>query len=208
MEPSGPPGPRAPTSLSEPCLVLNRSWVPINTTTVRHAITLVVKEAAMVIEPETYQLNSFESWAEYEPREGDPVIHSVHSVVRVPEIIVLAHYDRIPRKEVPFTRRNLYRRDDQRCQYCGTRKGGDALSIDHVIPRSKGGSTSWENCVLACVKCNIRKGDRLPWEHDIKPMRTPRRPEWSPCLGIRRVKRKPSWKRFISNKHWAMDIDD
>ena len=207
MDPSGPSGPRSSTSLSEPALVLNRSWVPINTTTVRHAITLVVKEAALVIEPETYQLHTFESWAELES-DGAPCIRSVHSSIRVPEIIVLTQYDRIPRKEVPFTRRNLYRRDDHRCQYCGQRKAGDALSIDHVIPRSKGGSTSWENCVLACVKCNIRKGDHLPWEHDMKPMRPPRRPEWSPCLGIRRVKRKPSWKRFVSCKHWAMDIDD
>ena len=207
MDPSGPSGPRSSTSLSEPALVLNRSWVPINTTTVRHAITLVVKEAALVIEPETYQLHTFESWAELES-DGAPCIRSVHSSIRVPEIIVLTQYDRIPRKEVPFTRRNLYRRDDHRCQYCGQRKAGDALSIDHVIPRSKGGSTSWENCVLACVDCNKRKGNRTPEECGMRLRTQPVRPHWQM---IRRFPERPtykSWEKFLSQAYWETELRD
>ena len=199
MGPSGSNG----SVLREPTLVLNRSWVPIHTTTVRHALTLLCKDAASVIQPETYEVHSFDSWQRMRPGEEEPRIGCVRFSIRVPEVIVLSGYDRIPRKRVPFTRRNLYRRDDNTCQYCGERAPADRLSIDHVVPRSRGGRNSWDNCVLACVRCNIRKGDRPPEAAGMRLRSRPREPEWSPCLGIRPVKRKDSWRRFVSPRQWA-----
>ncbi len=193
------------TVLDEPTLVLNRSWLPINTITVRQALVMVVKGSASVIEPETYQLHDFESWRSHAPTNGDARVHGVGYAIRLPEIVVLARYDRSPRQQVPFTRKNLYRRDEHRCQYCGTRKPLNELSIDHVVPRSRGGGSSWENCVLACLPCNVRKGDRRPSDVGMRLLRAPRRPNWSPCLGIHEGKRKPSWRKFVNERLWTTD---
>ena len=84
--------------------------------------------------------------------------------VEIPEVILLSTYGKVPRIEVSFSRKNLYRRDGHACQYCGTHRPSSELSIDHVLPRSRGGRTTWENCVLACVRCNSKKADRTPRE--------------------------------------------
>ena len=201
MEPPGP------SVLYEPTLVLNRSWVPINTTTARHALTLLAKESAFAIQVETFDVHNFDSWRGLMPLNGDRGIRSVRTTIRLPEVIVLTSYDHVPHKRVPFTRRNLYRRDDFRCQYCGTRKPAERLSIDHVVPRSRGGSNSWENCVLACVRCNVKKGCRFLRDSGMKLLRRPQRPEWSPCLGIKRVKRKASWEKFVSQRTWHQGFE-
>ena len=115
----------------------------------------------------------------------------------VPEVIHLEGYDRIPIYEAPFTRRNLYHRDNYTCQYCGARLPAERLSIDHVRPRSKGGKTTWDNCVLACVRCNTRKADRSLKEARLRLMRPPMRPRWSPYLSVANEKQLPSWRRFL-----------
>ncbi|MCA9319323.1 MAG: HNH endonuclease, partial [Planctomycetes bacterium] len=135
-----------------------------------------------------------------------PRVRGVGVVIRAPEVIVLARYDRLPRKQVPFTRRNLYKRDEHRCQYCGLRQPLDQLSIDHVVPRSRGGPSTWENCVLACLRCNVRKGDRPPQAVGMSLLRHPEKPEWSPCLGVHQGKRKTSWRKFVPDRYWAMEI--
>ena len=199
----GPPG---CSVLDEPTLVLNRSWVPINTVTVRQALCLVIKGSASIVQPETYEIHPFESWCGVAPVNGDRRIHGVGLVVRAPEVIVLARYNRVPQQRVPFTRRNLYKRDEQCCQYCGLRKPLDELSIDHVVPRSRGGPSSWENCVLACLRCNVRKGDRRLRDAGMSLKRRPWRPKWSPCLGVHRGNRKVSWRRFVSEGDWGRDF--
>ena len=200
--------PRAgPAVLEEPALVLNSAWVPIDTTTVRHALSLVVNEAARVVEPESYRLHDFVSWIDVPIDDDAPHVRTVALAVRAPEIIVLVRYDRVPAKHVPFTRRNLYRRDRFRCQYCRKRFPMHDLTIDHVVPRSRGGPSTWENCVVACLDCNVRKGDRVPNVAGMPLERPPRRPQWSPCLDIRTQNRKPSWERFVGPKYWSLDID-
>ena len=82
--------------------------------------------------------------------------------LRVPEVVALAGYDRLPEAAVAFSRRNIFKRDHYTCQYCGVQPGTEELTIDHVIPRSQGGTSTWENCVLACVACNKQKADRTP----------------------------------------------
>ena len=82
--------------------------------------------------------------------------------LRVPEVITLTGYDRLPTRAVTFSRRNIFKRDRFQCQYCGVNPGGEELTIDHVVPRAQGGVSSWTNCVLACIDCNKRKADRTP----------------------------------------------
>ncbi|HLU39627.1 MAG TPA: HNH endonuclease [Planctomycetota bacterium] len=183
--------------LSAPVLVLNRCWVPVHVTTVRRALCLVYRGAARVVAPDTLEVHSFHEWVCLPDPPATSWLRGVRTRVPVPEVIHLVTYDRVPRYEAPFTRRNLYHRDDYTCQYCGVRLPVDRLSIDHVRPRSKGGKTSWDNCVLACVRCNTRKADRSPQEARLRLMRQPKRPRWSPYLGVANDKQLPSWQRFL-----------
>ena len=183
--------------LGERTLVLNRSWIAITTTTVRRALSLLYVEAAQVICPRTYETHDFDSWLELPPEYGDPVVRTVRQEVKVPEIIVLRGFDGRPRRNVAFSRRNLYRRDDYTCHYCGRRPRSDQLTIDHVVPRSLGGRTTWENCVVACEDCNKRKGNRPPGSGGMKLVRVPRAPKWSWELELSLGGGRDSWERFL-----------
>ncbi len=194
-------GPTSGSALHEPTLVLNRSWLPINTTTVRHALLLVIKGAARFIQPETFEIHDFDSWIALKD-EGGRGIRGVQLSLRIPEVIVLTQYNRLPEKSVPFSRRNLCRRDGNRCQYCGAQVNSKTMTVDHVVPRSRGGGNTWENCVLACRRCNTRKGNQPLDKVGMDLLRAPRRPEWSPCLTIKRGQRKTSWKKFVAARHW------
>ncbi|MEM9798709.1 MAG: HNH endonuclease [Planctomycetota bacterium] len=188
--------------LSRDALVLNRSWLVIATTPVRHALTLVYTGAAQAIQPETFETHGFESWAELAVPSDEDVVTTVNMELRVPEIIVLRRFSGVPRQTLPFTRRNLVRRDQAQCQYCGCKPGSSELSIDHVIPRSAGGGTSWENCVLACVRCNRRKGNKLAHEVGMRLMREPTAPQWSPIFEVASTHKREAWKRFVAERHW------
>lgn len=182
--------------LERATLVLNRSWRPVHVTTVRRALCMVFREAARIVLPETLATFSFEEWLDEPVPSDDVAIRSPSVRIAAPEVILLSHYDRIPCHEAPFTRRNLFLRDDFTCQYCGRRCTTDHLSVDHVLPRSRGGCTSWENCVLACVGCNARKADRTLKEAGLHLLRTPVRPRWTPYLNLRPSQRMDSWARF------------
>ena len=164
--------------LDNRALVLNRSWVPVNVTSVRRALELLYREAAVAVHIETYETFDFAGWAARDPSSLGPCIASVRAMIPLPEVILLVSYDRIPRRFVPFSRRNLYRRDRLRCQYCRRVPGVKKLTIDHVVPRSMGGETSWTNCVLACVACNGRKGNQTLEQAGMRLSRSPTRPEW------------------------------
>jgi 5-methylcytosine-specific restriction endonuclease McrA len=192
--------PTATGALGTPVLVLNRCWIPVHVTSARRALCLVYQGAARVVAPDTLQVLGFDEWVGLPDPPCAFWIRSVRFLVPVPEVIHLADYDRIPSYEAPFTRRNLYQRDDYTCQYCGIRLTADRLSIDHVRPRSKGGKTSWDNCVLACVRCNTRKADRTPKEARLRLRRAPLRPRWSPYLSVAQDKQLPSWRRFLGER--------
>lgn len=193
--------------LSQPALVLNRSWTAIATVPVRKALRLIYTGAAKVIRPDTYELHSFETWADLVVSHDEPHIKSVTLRIRVPEVIVLSRYNGVPNQTAVFTRRNLYRRDKNTCQYCGGRPGTPELTIDHVIPRSRGGKGTWENCVLACVTCNRRKGSRLPHEVSMMLLTAPVRPRWSPTLQIPVGRVRQSWEKFISDRYWDVSLE-
>lgn len=189
--------------LTQDTLVLNRSWMAIATTPVRHALSLLFTGSAQAIEPATFEVHNFDSWLNLPIEPGAPSISTVRMELRVPEVVVLTRFAGVPRQHLPFTRRNLLRRDQSMCQYCGRYPGHAELSIDHVIPRARGGETSWENCVLACVQCNRRKGSKLPEQIGMKLLTPPRAPQWSPIFEVAGAQKREAWRRFVADKHFG-----
>ncbi|MFL5273663.1 MAG: HNH endonuclease [Anaeromyxobacteraceae bacterium] len=179
-------------------LVLNRVYQPIHITSVRRAFTLLYGGAARAID-EQFQLFDFESWSALAIAVHQDAIRTVGGRIRVPRVIVLMAYERMPKTRVRFSRFNIYARDDNTCQYCGGRFARADLNLDHVIPRSRGGATSWENVVCSCVPCNLRKGGRTPDEAGMRLKRAPFRPKWTPMFrsATRRAFYR-EWRPFLS----------
>ena len=193
------------TVLNSPVLVLNRLWQPVHTCSVRRALKLLCLGHAEVVQTEgeaKYQTHTLSSRVEHSVSEissvAEDVIHSVKVAMMVPKIIVLGAYDRIPRKDVKFSRQNVFLRDKFVCQYCGREFPEKELNLDHVLPRDKGGKTTWENIVTSCIRCNTRKANKLPHEANMKLLREPKRPMWRPLYGMRLQSRShESWEQFI-----------
>jgi 5-methylcytosine-specific restriction endonuclease McrA len=191
--------------LQRPTLVLNRSWQPVNVATVARALVLVWNEVARVVDPQDYQLYDWSDWAKLRPGDGEDAIRSVRLSLRVPEVIVLSGYNRVPQASVAFSRRNIFKRDHFTCQYCGAQPGSEELTIDHVLPRAQGGESRWDNCVLACVDCNSRKADRTPQQARMRLRRRPVRPDWRP-LYLTQDRRVDSWSKFVSEAYWSVEL--
>jgi 5-methylcytosine-specific restriction endonuclease McrA len=143
-------------ALLSPVLVLNASYEPINVCAARRALVLVLKGVAMTEE------------------ENGHFLHSARVAMRLPSVIRLLEYRRIPHQSRALSRKNILLRDRNTCQYCGTVLPSSELTLDHVIPRSRGGSSTWENLVACCHPCNRRKGNQFPAEGGMKLMREPR----------------------------------
>ncbi len=139
-----------------PVLVLNASYEPINVCAARRAIVLVLKGVARAEE------------------ENGHFLHSARFTMRVPSVIRLLEYRRIPHQTRALSRKNILLRDRNTCQYCGTVLGSSELTLDHVVPRSRGGQSTWENLVACCHPCNRRKGNQLPEEAEMHLVRQPR----------------------------------
>jgi 5-methylcytosine-specific restriction endonuclease McrA len=199
-------------------LVLNKLYMAVHIVSVRRALSLLYKRTAEVvsIEDDRYTGYNFESWLEvseakrrfeaqrYEP---DDWIRGVSFELIVPRIIRLLVYDKLPATEVKFNRRNIYARDSNRCQYCGRRFPTSELTLDHIVPRSRGGESTWTNTVCACVACNVRKGGRPPWEAAMKLIRKPTKPRRSPVVKLHlRNEKYRSWKQFLDAAYWSVEL--
>lgn len=196
-------------------LVLNRAYVAVHVINVRRAFSLLCRELAEVIHIEDgqYANYSFESWREIGELRGtfrephEDWIRAVNFEIQVPRVIRLLAFDRVPKQTIRFNRRNLFARDGNRCQYCGKHFPTSELSLDHVIPKSRNGPTSWDNIVCSCVACNVRKGGRTPHEAHMKLIRHPVKPKRSPLLAIKLGNPKyESWKTFLDNAYWSVDL--
>lgn len=189
--------------LNQSVLVLNRHWLAIHFCNVRRALCLLYSDLARVVD-EAHQTHDFQSWRELSQAASSPEkIHSPGFSILVPQVIMLTRYSRRPPQQVKFSRRNIYLRDSHQCQYCGATPPRDELTIDHVTPRSRGGRTTWDNVVLACISCNTRKSNRLPDECGMRPRRPPARPHW-PLLGQRLHGGPPRslWQKFVDTAYW------
>jgi len=198
-------------------LVLNKHYMALRVISVRRAFCLLFRELAQVISIEDGKYNTydFDSWTELSQlkHEFEPDAHewvrTVRFHVAVPRVIRLLFYDKLPRQEVKFNRRNIFARDRNRCQYCGRRFSSSDLSIDHVVPRSCGGKSTWENVVCSCLDCNVRKGGKTPEQAGMKLVTKPIRPRRSPVLTLKLTsERYASWKEFLDQAYWSVELKE
>lgn len=169
--------------LNSGVLVLNRSYLPIHVTSVRRAFSMIYQDLARVVD-DRYEIFDFEGWRRTATSGDSDVIGTPSGWIRVPRVILLRVYDRIPKRHIRYSRANVFARDKFTCQYCGSRPPRSQLNLDHVIPRSLGGRTTWENVVCSCVDCNRKKGGRTPEQARIGLIRKPTRPRWSPLMNV------------------------
>ena len=189
-------------------LVLNSLFQAVQVTGVRRAFRLFYAGRARAVAPD-FSSYDFDNWCDLPPRAGDTVIRTPSRSIRIPKVIQLVHFDRLPSREVRFTRRNIFYRDHNRCQYCGDVFRQKDLNLDHVIPLSRGGRSSWENVVCACVPCNTRKGNRTPEEASMTMVRRPRKPAGHPMLRATWIGPCPDeWKTFLDEAYWNVELHD
>lgn len=196
--------------LGNPVLVLNRNWQAIQTAPVREAISLIAKGSALIIDPVDYATHDLETWDDVSrarDRFGDRLIRSSRLAIAPPEVIRLTGYDGMAAQLVSFSRRNIFKRDRYTCQFCGAQPGSHELTIDHLLPKSRGGRSTWTNCVLACVDCNGKKADRTPAEAGMRLRTTPKRPTWLSPGRIPPADRRESWEKFLSRAYWNVELE-
>lgn len=210
---------------SRKVLVLNRSWNAVGLVSLPRAMTLLFthyddgEPKARIITPPpkgSYEIWSWPDWSKLRPESGEEGLVSASSIYKLPEVLLLSKYDSVPRQRVNFCRRTIWKRDGYTCQYCGKKPAQDECTLDHIIPRSLGGETNWQNCVLACYKCNSQKADRKP-EDAFRPkdkekarnwigpspmrlLKTPTKPEYS--FIKYRVKILDTWKHWVDKMYW------
>jgi 5-methylcytosine-specific restriction endonuclease McrA len=200
----------AAKALDRTVLVLNRRWDPIQTTSVKDAIGLVAKGSAFVIDPATFDRHDLVSWGEVSKAMkavGESLIRSQHLAIVPPEVVVLTAYEGRGERSVVFSRKNIFKRDRYTCQYCGKQPGPEELTIDHVMPRSRGGTSTWENCLLACVECNKRKADKTPEEAKMPPRKAPKKPSWKTLSQVHPKARRESWEQFLGRAYWEVELE-
>ena len=184
--------------LNTSVLVLNRSYLPIQVTSVRRAFALIYQGIARAVN-ERYQTFDFESWAELAQVRDGETVGTLRGPIPVPRVIVLTAFDRVPKRHVRFSRINIYARDNFTCQYCGVRHARSELNLDHVVPRSLGGRSTWENVVCSCLDCNRRKGSKTPAKAGLQLRRAPARPRWTPLMNLMLSNvRYTEWRPFLN----------
>jgi len=167
--------------MGEPVLVLNQSLEPLNVTTVRRAIVLILKSKAEVLE------------------HNGAFVRSPSVCFHAPSVIRMLYQVRRPMPELKLTRKSIFARDNHTCQYCG--RSDVPLTIDHVVPRARKGGTDWANLVTCCIKCNNLKGDRAPKEAGLRLLRQPRRPRYRPYINL------PTFLAAYRAKRWSEYLD-
>jgi 5-methylcytosine-specific restriction endonuclease McrA len=203
-------------ALEASVLVLNKMFMAVHVISVKRAFCLLFKELAEVVSLEDGQFATydFETWRELSEfrranfrEEDDDWVRTVNTEIQVPRVIRLLAYDKLPKQTVKFNRRNIFARDHNQCQYCGKKFPTCELSLDHVVPRSQGGGSTWENIVCACVGCNVRKGGRTPKQAHMHLIRKPEKPKRSPVLNLKLTQKKyRSWQAFLDSAYWDVEL--
>lgn len=204
--------------LNSKVLVLNSFFAALHVVTVRSAFTLLCKERAEVISVDDGAFNShnLESWRDvsiYKMRyscdaaRGCKWVRTFSFDIEVPKIIRLLVYSKFPRKDVKFNRKNVFARDKNTCQYCGRIFPTSELSLEHILPKSRGGKNDWLNIVCACARCNRLKGRRTPKEAGMRLIRKPEAPTCNPVVNLKLLPEKwDSWENFVDDAYWSVPL--
>ena len=212
---------RAMNKLSQNTLVLNRSWMAVQICSVKRAVALIYQGHAKVV-GEDYQVYDFNDWSEVSQEmvevSPDELLSSPSVTIKIPRVIVLLFYDKLPNRHVKFSRKNIFERDNFTCQYCGLKPPSkrvalkwmeeNSLNLDHIVPRSKGGKTTWLNVVTSCFKCNTKKGNNLIENLGWKLKRRPAEPKWHPTLNIPlTIIPHKEWANFLDVAYWNVELE-
>lgn len=186
-------------------LVLNKSWRPIAIIGLEKAFNKIFAlysdgspKAKIIDACNDFRIYDWREWSQLSLEEGEFGLRTVSAVYKCPEIILYTRYDKVPCLKASFSRRTIYRRDNNTCQYCGIKMTNDDISLDHIVPRCQGGVTNWENIVVACLDCNSRKAGRTPKQAGMNLLKDPKRPRT--ILAVDDIKIK-SWEYFLSDEN-------
>jgi len=203
---------REPNKLSEPVLVLNKGFQAIHVIVAKKAISLLYQDVAEAVD-ETFNYHPFDIWCMLSAQDNGSNhnynhLHSSTLTVRIPHVIRLIKYDKLPLRDLMFNRKNIYARDRNQCQYCGQHFKQEELTFDHVVPKCKGGKNSFENVVTCCVTCNHSKGDRTPSEARMRLVQRPVKPRWRSFVKVPFSRLKPVktrlWQEFLKKPYWEL----
>jgi len=195
-------------------LVLNKLWQVIDVCSVKRALCLLYLRHAQVVVKEggSFYTFGFEDWRDFSQKniQDGNFINTISYRLKAPQVIILMLYDKLPPRRVKFTRKNIYRRDNNTCQYCGRKLRTEELNLDHVIPLSRGGKNTWENVVCSCISCNMRKGNRTLEEAGMKLIRKPKKPNWKTFIKSN-FPANPNWKdwkEFLDMAYWNVELEE
>lgn len=201
--------------LDQPVLVLNRLWQAVNVIGAKRAFALLARGHANVVHhhEDDFRIFNLMDWVDFS--QSNPSldvmdhVRTPRTTIRLPRVILLAYFDRLPSKELKLTRNNVFERDKETCQYCGGVFAREDLNLDHVIPRDQGGKTTWENIVCSCIRCNSRKANRLPHQAHMRLIRKPVRPKWRPVISlVLGTRERERWKDFLDLAYWNVELED
>lgn len=192
-------------NLNEYTLVLNKGWTPVAVTRVKDALVKLFNNAAKIVDENTYETFTWDEWVNKYSFFIDDIskdndfnfIFSQRLKIRVPEVIVLNNYSKIPERKMRLTRKNLLLRDRYTCQYSGKKLNADDATIDHIVPQSRGGKSVWENVVICSPDVNSKKANKTPNEAGMKLLKNPHQPVWHPLFAVSNKKKLDSWKKFL-----------
>ncbi|HCN29163.1 MAG TPA: HNH endonuclease [Verrucomicrobiales bacterium] len=184
-------------------LVLNRNWQAVGVKTPAEAFGMMAAGNATALQISGDDFMSpvrWEDWLRLPVRDDDNSIGTVHGPVRVPTVLVLARFDKVPKRRPKFCAKAIWERDGGVCQYTGRKLKPNEGNIDHVVPVSRGGKSTWDNCVLADKKVNSKKGSKLPDEAGLKLLRRPFAPREVPVTHlIRNTYKVQDWEMFLAH---------
>ena len=184
-------------------LVLNKLYIPLHIISWKRSVSLLYQGIAKSLDQDMipYEYND---WIEYCNLPGFDetyykYVHSSTVSIAIPDILVLKNYDRLPRRDTKYTRENLFHRDSYKCAYCGKKFKKGELTVDHILPRSKGGKNDWKNTITSCKPCNNIKADRTPEQARMKLLYMPREPKWADSFSKTRSNPsiRPNWIKFL-----------
>jgi hypothetical protein len=180
------------------CLVLNKHWKPISFCSVYHGVSKMMNERACMLSLPSYELVTAKEWMKMLSDNSESGILTTRGYLPAPEIIITKFYEKMIFKNPSCNRKNLLKRDGLRCQYTGEELSKENATIDHLLPRCRGGRTTWDNCVVASFNFNNKKGPRTPEEINKFPMSNPSKPAWSLIDYIPETYEVPSsWRSFL-----------